>query len=104
MEGNKNRGDHAGKSEKGGEPGIIWDDSQARTFSPNVAQVKAVREEVWLLFGTTQRKHSDQNDLLVESPVRVIMSPFTAKQLSIALDHVIQKYMNPRVRLAILRL
>ena len=74
------------------QPRIIWEDSHARSISPNATQVKAVREEVWLLFRTTRKKPFEQNDLSAESAVRIVMSPFTAKQLSVALDQVIQKY------------
>jgi hypothetical protein len=99
MEERKERNSHADESQKARLPGIIWDDSQARSFSPNAAQVKAVREEVWLLFGTTRKKHLGENSLPIESAVRVILSPFTAKQLSIALDHVTQKYESTYGRL-----
>ena len=92
MEERKERSGYADESQNARQPGIIWDDSHARSLSPSAAQVKAVREEVWLLFGTTPKKHLGENSLPIESAVRVILSPYAAKQLSAALNTVIQKY------------
>jgi hypothetical protein len=92
MEERKERSGCADESQNAQQPLIIWDDSRASSFSPNVVQVKALREEVWLLLGTTRKEHSHPNDLQLKSAVRVIVSPYTAKQLSVAVNTVIQKY------------
>ena len=70
---------------------VFWDDSHASNFSPNVLQVKALRGEVWLLLGTT-RKEPPPAPPQLNSALRVVMSPFTAKQLLAALNTVVQKY------------
>jgi hypothetical protein len=87
----KERRGYADESQKPGQPHLIWDDSQATGYSPATAQVKATKEEVWLLLGTTRKEHSEPRDLQSQSGVRIIMSPYTAKQLSIALNEVLRK-------------
>ncbi len=74
------------------QPRVIWDDSHASNFSPNVIQVKALREEIWLLLGTSQKEPSDPAPPQLNSALRVVMTPYTAKQLSVALNTAIQKY------------
>lgn len=74
------------------QPRVIWDDSQAFSLSPNIAQVKASKEEVWLLFGAARKEPSDPAHLKLKSAVRVVLSPYTAKQLSDALNAVVQSY------------
>jgi hypothetical protein len=92
MEERKERSGYADESQNAGQPLLTWDHSHASSFSPNVVQVKALREEVWLLLGTTRKEHLDSNDPQLKSAVRVVMSPYAAKQLSVALNTVIQKY------------
>lgn len=92
MEERKEKRGCTDESQNARQPLIICDDSRASSFSPNVVQVKALREEVWLLLGTTRKEHSDSNDLQLKSSARVIMSPYTAKQLLVALNTIIRKY------------
>jgi hypothetical protein len=70
-------------------PTLGWDDSKARTLYPNVAQVKAKREEVMLLFGKIRQ--SDEHEIHAQLDERVIMSPFVAKRLLVKLMDVIQQ-------------
>ncbi len=88
----KERSGSADESQNSGQPLLTWDHSHASSFSPNVFQVKALREEVWLLLGTTRKEHSDSNDPQPKSSVRVVMSPYAAKRLSVALNTIVQKY------------
>ena len=92
MEERKEKSGYADESQNAGQPLITWDHSHASSFSPNVVQVKALREEVWLLLGTTRKGHLDSNDPQLKSAVRVVMSPYAAKRLSVALNTVTQKY------------
>lgn len=71
---------------------VVWDDSQATEFSPDVAQVKATKGEVWLLLGKTRKEHANPQDPLTKSTVRIVMNPYTARQLSMALNAVVRKY------------
>ncbi len=74
------------------QPVLTWDDSNASNFSPNVLQVKALREEVWLLLGKTRKEASDPAHPQLKSALRVVMSPYTAKQLVSALNAVVNTY------------
>jgi hypothetical protein len=74
------------------EPKIIWDESRAMDFSPDTAQVKATKEEVWLFLGMTRKGPSEPCAPQSPSGVRIILSPYTAKQLSIVLNTVLRKY------------
>jgi hypothetical protein len=74
------------------QPKIVWDDSQAESLCANIAQVKASREEIMLLFGTSRTAQADQNDLRVQLDKRIVLNPIAAKRLAIQLDNVIRQY------------
>jgi len=89
----RGRGVGSGAAQQTGtQPRIVWDDSDARSVYANVAQVKASREEIMLLFGTSQSGQADQNDLRVQLNERIILSPVAAKRLAIQLNKGIQAY------------
>lgn len=71
---------------------IIWDDSHADSLYPNVAQVKASREEFILLFGTRQTQHPAQSELSALLTKRIVLSPVTAKRLAIVLGKSVREY------------
>jgi hypothetical protein len=73
------------------QPKIVLDDAHVCSLHADVAQVKAMREELWLFFGKIEKKSSEKNDRQAGSAVRVILSPFSAKRLAIALEDKIQK-------------
>ena len=62
------------------------------TVFANFVQVKATREEVMLLLGTSHSRPSDQNEIRVALNERILLSPSSAKQLSVLLNKVIQAY------------
>jgi uncharacterized protein DUF3467 len=71
---------------------VTWDESDARNVYANVAQVKATRDEVMLLFGASQTGQADQNDLRVQLNERIVLNPIAAKRLAIQLNKSIQAY------------
>ena len=73
-------------------PRVEWDDSDARNVYANVAQVKATREEVILLFGKSQRERADQDELTVKIDRRIVLNPIAAKRLAMKLNKGIQAY------------
>ncbi len=79
-------------SPAGSQPKIVWDDSNMRSVYANVANVAGTREEIVLLLGMNQVWHSGQKEVKVQLTDRVVLSPFTAKRLSILLNNVLQDY------------
>jgi hypothetical protein len=71
---------------------IRWDGSKMRTTYSNVCNVSSGREEVTMLFGTNQNWHAGQKELTVDLSDRIILSPYTAKRLSLLLNRTIQEY------------
>jgi hypothetical protein len=71
---------------------IIWDDSNIRSFYPDIAQVKASRDEVMLLFGDAKERNLDQNEIRAKLSERIVVNPCAAKRLSIALGDRIREY------------
>ncbi|MEQ5778189.1 MULTISPECIES: DUF3467 domain-containing protein [unclassified Thalassospira] len=71
---------------------INWDDANMRSTYANVSNVASTREEVMLLFGTSQVWSSSQDDVRVQLSDRIIMSPFAAKRLKKILDHTLAEY------------
>lgn len=66
-------------------PKVCWDDSRAATLEAKSCTVAAAQGEISLLFGPEQ---FDQ----IHFTKRIILNPFTAKQLSLALKRVIGDY------------
>jgi hypothetical protein len=64
----------------------------ATTFA-NVVNIQSTREQVDLFFGTNQTWNATSDRTLsIELSNRVILSPFAAKRLSVALARVIREY------------
>ena len=72
-------------------PNINWDDSRMVSTYANVCNVASTREEVTLLFGTSQVWRSQQ-DVTVQLSNRVILNPHAAKRLSVLLGNVVAQY------------
>ena len=70
----------------------IQEEAELHTVFANFAQVKATQEEVMLLLGTSHSRPSDQNEIRVALNERILLSPSTAKRLSVLLNKVIQVY------------
>jgi len=73
---------------KEGKSKIRWDDSHVNHLSADSCAVIGSMAEIYLLFGT--EKIGDPSSVRLSD--RVILSPFTAKQLSLALNEVMQEY------------
>lgn len=73
-------------------PGILWDDSRLRTVQPKVWELTADREEITLLFGTIKGYQAGRGEWEIAPGARIVLSPFVAKRLAMALDMEIRRY------------
>ena len=72
---------------------LHWDDSKMSTHFSNVVNIQSTREQVDLFFGTNQTWNvTDERPLSIELSNRLILSPFAAKRLSLALNRVLREY------------
>ncbi len=72
---------------------LHWDDSQMSTSFANVVNIQSTREQLDLLFGISQTANAVKgNTLSIAVSNRIILSPFAAKRLLAALDHVLREY------------
>jgi hypothetical protein len=71
---------------------IRWDAGRMTSSYANVCNVNSTREEVTLLFGTNQAWNPAQAELTVEVNHRVILNPYAAKRLALALSNVMKEY------------
>jgi hypothetical protein len=78
--------------EAGPRVSINWDTSNMRSTYANVCNVSSTQEEVNIIFGTNKSWHSNQSELVLEITDRLILSPFTAKRLSMLLNNVLKEY------------
>jgi hypothetical protein len=76
----------------GGQPKILWDDSNMRSVYANVVNALGTREEIVLLFGMNQAWHSGQKEVKIQLTDRVVLSPFAAKRLVVLLNNVVRDY------------
>lgn len=71
---------------------IIWDDSHIRSVYADVANVGSTREEISLLFGSSQAGQREGNQVTVKLTDRITLSPFAAKRFAIQLNNAIRDY------------
>ena len=72
---------------------LRWDDASMATSFANVVNIQSTREQVDLFFGTNQTSNfANEETLSIELSNRVILSPFAAKRLSVALAGVLREY------------
>lgn len=72
---------------------LVWDDAKMATHFANVVNIQSTREQVDLFFGTNQTWNaSNERTLSIELSNRIILSPFAAKRLSVALAGVLREY------------
>lgn len=72
---------------------LRWDDSSMATHFANVVNIQSTQEQVDLFFGTNQTWNSGEDrPLSIELSNRLILSPFAAKRLSMALTRVLNEY------------
>jgi hypothetical protein len=84
--------DPTGKTSMVGRTKVTWDDRQMRSVYANVANVATTREEVMLLFGTSQAWTNQAEEVTVALSDRLIMNPFAAKRLLVLLARTLQEY------------
>ena len=90
MAGKKNEQD--GKSEKSGVPTIHWNDEAMQTGYANICNVAGTREEVSLFFGTNESWQAGKKPVEVRLNQRILITPFTAKRLSLLLENTLKQY------------
>jgi len=88
----KTKAEESPPAQTGAQPKIIWDSSNMRSAYANVFNVNGAREEFVLLFGMNQAFDAGQQELKVQLTDRIVLSPFSAKRLSVLLNNVIQEY------------
>ena len=72
---------------------LHWDDTKMATHFANVVNIQSTREQVDLFFGTNQTWNAtDERPLSIELSNRLILSPFAATRLSLALNRVLREY------------
>lgn len=72
---------------------LVWDDRRMATSFANVVNIQSTREQVDLFFGTNQTWNlAGEKALSIELSNRVILSPYAAKRLSLALSGVLREY------------
>jgi hypothetical protein len=79
-------------NEAGQRVSINWDTTSMRSTYANVCNVSSTQEEVNVIFGTNKSWQSGQGELTLEITDRLILSPFTAKRLSMLLNNVLKEY------------
>ncbi len=75
-----------------GQTKVKWDDSKMRTSYSNVSNVATTREEIMVLFGTSQAWMNTTDEVTVELSERILLSPFAAKRLLTMLSKSISDY------------
>src|SRR5215475_6773986 len=87
-------GDPAGReAQQLREAQLRWDDQKMVTSFANVVNIQSTREQVDLFFGTNQTWNAANDKMLtIELSNRIILSPFAAKRLSLALNGVMREY------------
>jgi len=85
--------DNNGKTSMMGRTKVTWDDAKMRTTYSNVCNVATTREEIMLLFGTSQAwSGSNVEEVTVELSDRLLLNPVAAKRLLLLLSKSIENY------------
>ncbi len=74
------------------QPKVRWDDAKMRTTYANVCNVASTREEIMVLFGTSQAWMNVTDEVTVELSERILLNPHTAKRLATMLAKSINEY------------
>jgi hypothetical protein len=81
---------------------LQWNDQRMATTFANVVNIQSNREQVDLFFGTNQTWNgASEKTLTIELTNRIILSPFAAKRLSMALAGVMREYEERYGKLAL---
>ncbi len=74
-------------------PAVLWDETRMVTHFANVVNIQSTLEQVDLLFGTNKTWNvASEKQVKVELTDRVILGPFAAKRLWLALGNVLKEY------------
>lgn len=92
MLGSVQKSSAGGKSSMVGRTKVNWDDSKMRSAYANVCNVATTREEVMLLFGTSQAWSSGAEEVTVELSDRLILNPHAAKRLLLLLSKTLEEH------------
>ncbi len=88
-----NKSDAAANAEAARNTQLRWNDQRMATTFANVVNIQSNREQVDLFFGTNQTWNAtNEKTLTIELNNRIILSPFAAKRLSMALAGVMREY------------
>jgi hypothetical protein len=72
---------------------VNWDDTRMATHFANVVNIQSTLEQVDLFFGTNKTWNiSGERQVKVELTDRVILGPYAAKRLWVALGGVLKEY------------
>lgn len=71
---------------------INWNDGSMRSSYANVCNVATTREEIMLLFGTSQAWSNAAEEVTVELNDRIILNPHAAKRLLVLLSKTVEEY------------
>lgn len=85
-------GEGAAPAQAGGQPRIVWDDSNMRSVYANATNVAGGQEEIVLLFGMNQSWQAGQKEIKIQLSDRIVLSPFAAKRLATLLNNVLTNY------------
>lgn len=69
-----------------------WDDSAMQSSYANVCNVLGTREEITLLFGTSQSWQASSEGPAVKLSHRIVLTPYTAKRLAQMLEQGVREY------------
>jgi hypothetical protein len=75
-----------------GQARVVWDTSNVRSVYANVFNIGPGREEFVIFFGMNQAWDAEQKELKVQLTERVVMSPFAAKRLALALTGTVAEF------------
>jgi hypothetical protein len=82
----------AAKTSMVGQTKIRWEDGKLRTAYANVCNVATTREEVMVLFGTSQAWMGNSEEITVELSDRILLNPHAAKRLLGMLAKSLEEY------------
>ena len=78
---------------EGAQPSVQWNDEAMTTHFANVVTVQSTREQVDLFFGMNRTWNvAGAGQVAIDLTNRIILSPFAAKRLWIALGGVLREY------------
>ena len=75
-----------------GQARIVWDSSNVRSVYANVFNIGPGREEFVIFFGMNQAWDAEQKELKVQLSERIVMSPYAAKRLAMALTGTVAEF------------